>query len=80
MAAVATRSGRRAVASSFIMIPRRNDTRDRHSVDIQFGGCDGKAMNCIPITPGWNYIVRLYRPRAEILNGSWKFPEPQPMN
>jgi hypothetical protein len=25
--------------------------------------------------PGWNYTVRLYRPRAEILNGTWKFPE-----
>jgi hypothetical protein len=50
------------------------------SVDIQFGGCDGKAPNCLPITPGWNYIARLYRPRAEILNGAWKFPEPQPVN
>ena len=26
-----------------------------------------------------NYTVRLYRPRAEILNGRWKFPEPQPV-
>jgi hypothetical protein len=33
---------------------------------------------CIPFTPGWNYTVRLYRPRKEILDGSWKFPEPQP--
>ncbi len=24
---------------------------------------------------GWNYMVRLYRPRKEILNGTWKFPE-----
>jgi hypothetical protein len=24
---------------------------------------------------GWNYMVRLYRPRTEILNGTWKFPE-----
>ena len=50
------------------------------SVDVQFGGCDGKAMNCIPITPGWNCIMRMYRPHAEILNGSWKFPEPAPVN
>jgi hypothetical protein len=48
------------------------------SVVVQFGGCDGKILNCLPITPGWNYWVRLYRPRAEILNGSWKFPEAQP--
>jgi hypothetical protein len=40
------------------------------SVAIQFGGCDGKIPNCVPIMNGWNYTVRLYRPRAEILNGS----------
>lgn len=34
--------------------------------------------NCLPVTPGWNYWVRLYRPRAEILDGSWKFLEAQP--
>jgi hypothetical protein len=45
------------------------------AVTIQFGGGDGKISNCLPIMPGWNYTVRLYRPRAEILNGSWKFPE-----
>jgi hypothetical protein len=28
--------------------------------------------------PGWNYTVRLYRPRPAILNGSWKFPQAQP--
>ena len=48
------------------------------SVNIQFGGCDGKIPNCLPITPGWNYLVRLYRPRPEIVNGTWKFPEAQP--
>ena len=48
------------------------------SVNIQFGGCDGKTPNCLPIMPGWNYIVRLYRPRTEILTGKWKFPDPQP--
>jgi hypothetical protein len=45
------------------------------SVVIQFGGCDGKVANCLPITDGWNYMVRLYRPQAAILNGEWKFPE-----
>jgi hypothetical protein len=47
------------------------------SVTIQFGGCDGKTINCLPIMPGWNYTVRLYRPRQEILDGTWKFPEAQ---
>lgn len=50
------------------------------SVDIQFGGCDGKIPNCLPIMKGWNYTVRLYRPREEILNGKWKFPEPRPQS
>ena len=50
------------------------------SIAIQFGGCDGKIPNCLPIMKGWNYTVRLYRPRDEILNGKWKFPEPQPVS
>lgn len=45
------------------------------SYTIQFGGCDGHTVNCLPITPGWNYAVRMYRPRQKILDGSWKFPE-----
>lgn len=45
------------------------------SVTVRFGGCDGKLPNCLPIIKGWNYMVRLYRPRAEILNGKWKFPQ-----
>jgi len=49
------------------------------SVEIQFGGCDGSRANCLPITPGWNYLVRLYRPRAEVLDGSWTFPQAQPV-
>lgn len=48
------------------------------SVAVQFGGCDGRSPNCLPIMPGWNYMVRLYRARAEVLSGAWKFPEAQP--
>jgi hypothetical protein len=50
------------------------------AVTIQFGGCDAKVVNCLPIEPGWNYWVRLYRPRTEILSGSWRFPEAQPVS
>ena len=48
---------------------------DDGSFAVQFGGCDGKILNCLPTPPGWNYLVRLYRPRPEILNGAWTFPE-----
>src|SRR4029079_19438384 len=50
------------------------------SVAVQFGGCDGKIANCLPIMKGWNYIVRLYRPRAEILDGRWIFPQAEPVH
>jgi para-nitrobenzyl esterase len=50
------------------------------SFTVQFGDCDGNILNCLPIMEGWNYTVRLYRPRAEILTGAWKFPEAQPTN
>jgi len=54
--------------------------KDDGSTDIQFGGCDGKIPNCLPTPPNWNYMVRLYRPQAAILDGTWKFPEAQPAN
>ncbi|WP_243378044.1 DUF1254 domain-containing protein [Stenotrophomonas indicatrix] len=50
------------------------------SYRIQFGGCETKADNCIPIMKGWNYTVRLYRPRKELLSGAWKFPEARPVS
>jgi hypothetical protein len=50
------------------------------SVAVQLGGCDSKIPNCLPTFPGWNYMARLYRPRAEALNGTWKFPQAQRVN
>ena len=37
------------------------------------------GVNCVPLTEGWNYAVRLYRPREEILDGTWTFPSPEPV-
>jgi hypothetical protein len=51
------------------------------SVTVQFGGCPAgpaTVANCLPITPGWNYLVRLYQPDQEILSGKWVFPAAQP--
>ncbi len=48
------------------------------SVTIQFGG-EQSGPNWLPIMPGWNYVVRLYRPQESLLNGTWKFPEAQPI-
>ena len=49
------------------------------SVTVQFGGCESMTANCLPIVNHWNYTVRLYRPRREILDGTWKFPEATPV-
>ena len=49
------------------------------SFTIQFGGCKRDVPNCLPIMADWNYTVRLYRPRKEILDGTWTFPEAQPL-
>jgi len=51
---------------------------DDGSVTVHFGGCDDGRPNCLPITDGWNYTVRMYRPRAELLDGSWSFPAAEP--
>jgi hypothetical protein len=53
---------------------------DDGSVTIQFGGDRTSARNHLPITPGWNYTARMYRPRQAILTGDWSFPEPQPVD
>jgi hypothetical protein len=46
---------------------------------IHFGDCENGRVNCIPISPGWNYVVRMYEPREEIQSGSWIFPDPVPV-
>jgi hypothetical protein len=49
------------------------------SYTIHFGGCGDRRINCIPITPGWNYAIRMYEPGEEILDGSWTFPKIVPI-
>ena len=59
------------------------NTENRHSVNnisavpdgdgrvtIQFGRTPLDAPNRLPIVPGWNNVVRLYRPPPEDLGGS----------
>ncbi len=53
---------------------------DDGSITLHFGGCGDAQVNCIPITPGWNYAIRLYQPQEEILDGSWTFPAIEPGN
>jgi hypothetical protein len=52
---------------------------DDGAVTVHFGACGDNRPNCLPIMDGWNYTVRLYRPRAEVLDGSWTFPAIEPV-
>lgn len=47
------------------------------SITINFGGGPG-VINNLSITPGWNYIVRMYQPKQDLINGSWSFSKAQP--
>jgi para-nitrobenzyl esterase len=49
------------------------------SFTIRFGGCRTDTSNCLPISPGWNYTVRLYRPRKEVIDGTWRLPQAEPV-
>jgi hypothetical protein len=52
---------------------------DAGTLTVNFGiGAEDKP-NYLSIMPGWNYLVRLYRPRPEILDGSWTFPAIEPV-
>lgn len=47
------------------------------SVTVNFGESDDGASNFLYVMDGWNYVVRLYQPREEVLKGKWVFSEPQ---
>ena len=48
------------------------------SITVRFGDWNDGTPNRLPIADGWNYLVRLYRPRPEILDHTWTFPAVQP--
>jgi len=52
---------------------------DDGTVTVNFGVSDEDKPNYLSIMPGWNYLVRMYRPRPEILDGNWMFPAIEPV-
>lgn len=40
---------------------------------------DDGYRNHLDVMDGWNSAVRMYRPRPEILDGSWAPPAPLPV-
>ncbi|MGP4030816.1 DUF1254 domain-containing protein [Pseudarthrobacter sp. 1C304] len=48
------------------------------SVIVHLGACSDGRSNCLRLMDGWNYTVRLYQPRPEVLDGTWTFPPVEP--
>ncbi len=48
------------------------------SVTVRFVTGPPSAPNSIPVPPLWNYLVRLYRPTAPFIDGSWQLPPAKP--
>jgi len=46
---------------------------------INFGPVDEGQDNFLYVMNGWSYVVRFYQPRAELLNGEWQMPSPEPL-
>lgn len=51
---------------------------DDGSITVNFGGSPDQP-NFLYTPEEWNYMVRLYQPREPILDGSYQFPEAQPV-
>ncbi len=49
----------------------------RFRADVSEGG---SPPNCIVTPQGWNYLIRLYRPRAEFFDGTWTVPSLTPIS
>lgn len=52
------------------------DRNNDGSITVRFvSSADGDVPPNAIVTPeGWNYLIRFYRPRAEVLDGSWTPP------
>ena len=44
------------------------------AVTVTFGSGEDPSPNFLPITEGWNFVVRLYKPRPAATDGTWSFP------
>ncbi len=50
------------------------------SVALNLSPERGDMANYLYIMDGWNYALRLYKPRPEVINKTWRPPTPQPVD
>jgi hypothetical protein len=48
---------------------------------VYFGSKElcGRVTNRLDVTEGWNFLMRIYRPGASVLDGSYKLPRAEPI-
>jgi hypothetical protein len=51
------------------------------TITVYFGSKElcGDVSNRLDVTEGWNFLMRVYRPGASVLDGTYKLPKPKPM-
>ena len=64
----------RYTVNSVTAVPNEDGS---HTVRFVHGRPSGP--NDIPVSSGWNYLVRFYRPRPAFFDGSWTLPAPTPL-
>jgi hypothetical protein len=49
---------------------------------VRFGSKElcGEIANRLDVTRGWNFLMRIYRPGASVLDGSYTLPEAAPVD
>ena len=49
------------------------------SVVVRFGTTPDGSPNFLTVMEGWNFLIRMYRPRPAALDGSWQPPAVEPL-
>jgi hypothetical protein len=55
------------------------DFNEDGSFDAYFGDCGDTAVNNLPITDGWNYVMRIYQPNLDEA-AEYRLPDAQKVN
>jgi hypothetical protein len=64
---------------SFNSVTATTDDDGSVTIDLDLDTDDRGYRNHLSVMDGWNYAIRMYLPRAEILDGRWLPPVPEPV-
>ena len=53
------------------------EPNDDGSFTLNLAPKDDGLTNHLYIMDGWNYVLRLYRPHPEVIDGTWSPPTPE---